>query len=345
MKKITLLLTLVLCIATVSAEKAFDPVVAQVKLTKTHLIKLAYLEEKLEVAEKQFGKALTDELKEQVLDSIINNELMMQAAARDGIVVNETQIMDMLRQQAGQNATDDQIKEAVAAQYQMKWDEVLKGLINQLTLQEYIKKVGADDLQKLASPPTEDEIVEFYNSNKTKFVNPDMVRLNHIYFRTQGKTEEEAKAAKKLADESMTKIKQGQKTFEELVDEVSEDRNSVANGGELGFITRDNPTHKQLLGNDFLDTVFSLPMEGIHGVYKSNSGYHIVVVTEKRSARFLKLTDPVDPSAPGTVAQFIAQNLQQQKVSKAFAQVTEKVVEDVRKEAVIKKIDKSIPWK
>lgn len=345
MKRIILLLSLVLCIASLSAEKAFDPVVAQVKLTKTHLIKLNYLEEKLALAEKQFGKVLTDDLKEQVLDSIINNELMMQAAAKDGIVVSESQIMDMLRQQAGANATDEKIKEAVAAQYKMEWNEVLKGLINQFTLQEYIKKVGAEDLKKLATPPTEDEIVDFYNSNKTKFVNPDMVRVNHVYFRTQGKTEDEAKAAKKLADESMTKIKQGQKTFEELVNEVSEDKNSVANGGELGFLTRDNQTHKQLLGSDFLDTVFNLPMEGVHGVFKSNSGYHIVVITEKRSARFLKLTDAVDPSSPATVGQFIAQNLQQQKVSQAFAQVTEQVVEDVRKEAVIKKIDKNIPWK
>ncbi len=344
-KKIIIMLSFLGCITNISAESAFNPIVAQVKLFRTHQIKLNYLEEKLALAEKQHKQEMTDEEKDQVLDSIINNELIMQAAAREGIIISESQIMDMLKQQAGANATDQQIKEAVAAQYKLPWDEVLKGLVYQFTLQEYIKKAGADDLKKLEAPPTQEEILSFYNSNKAKFVNPDMVRVKHIYFSTQGKTEEEAKAAKKLADDSMVQIKQGKKTFEELVQEVSEDKYSAANGGILGLLTRDNQTHIQLLGNNFLDTVFNLPMEGIHGVYQSNSGYHIVVITEKRSARFLKLTDPIDPSTPDTVAQYIGQNLQKQKVNQAFAQVTEKVIEELRKEAVIKIIDKNIPWK
>lgn len=347
MKKLILMITLIFSVSNIFANNPFDPVVAQVKLTKPHLIKLADLEEKINLAEKQFGRTLTNSDKEQVLDSIINNELMMQAAARDGMVITEAQIMSALRQQAGQQATDQQIKDAISAQYQMTWEKVLEGLINQFTLQEYIKKAGAEDLKKLATPPTQDQVMDFYNANKTKFINPDMVRVNHIFFRTNGKSDAEIKEAKKKADDSLAQIKSGQKTFEILVTEVSEDENSKANGGELGFITRDNPAHIQLLGKGFLDSVFKLPMEGVHGVLESNAGYHVVVITEKRNARFLSINDPVDPSNPGagTVAQLIAQNLQQESLAKAFTEVTDKIVENVRKEAVVKIIDKSIPWK
>ncbi|WP_187759729.1 peptidylprolyl isomerase [Thiospirochaeta perfilievii] len=345
MKKIFLIVLSVLSLTIASGQSVFDTVVAQVKLTKTELIKLSYVEEKLDAAEKQVGRPFTVEEKDFILDSIINNEIIKQAAARDGINVTEDMILNMLRQQAGGNASDQQIKDAVVAQYKSSWEDVSKALIEQLSLQEYIKIAGAEELKKYAVPPTQEEIVEFYNNNKTKFVNPDMVRVNHIFFSTQGKDDKGVQEAKKKADDALLLIKKGSKTFDELVQEVSEDRNSALNGGELGFIARDDANTVQLLGTEFINTVFNLPMDKIHGVYKSNSGYHIVEITEKRSARLLKLTDPINPSTPATVAQYIQQSLGQQKSTQAFAQVTEIVIQRLRKEAVIKVMDKSIPWK
>ncbi len=345
MKKIFLITLSILGLTLMSAQSVFDTVVAQVKLTKTHLVKLSYVEEKLTLAEEQVGREFNVEEKDFILDSIINNEIMKQAAARDGIIVTEAMIINMLRQQIGAAATDAQIKDAVIAQYKRPWPEVSKALIEQLSLQEYIKVAGAEDLKKYSIPATEKEIIEFYNSNKTKFVNPDMVRVNHIFFSTVGKNDTEAKEISKKADSALLQIKQGTKSFDELVQDVSDDRNSALNGGELGFIARDDANTIQLLGLDFINTVFNLAMESVHGVYKSNSGYHIVVITEKRSARLLKLTDPINPSTPATVAQYIQQSLGQQRSTQIFAQVTEIVIERLKKEAVVKIIEKSIPWK
>lgn len=345
MKKIILIVLCIFSITMLSAISAFDTVLAQVKLTKTELIKLSYVEEKLTQAEAQVGREFTTEEKDFILDSIINNEIIKQAAKRDGVNISEDQVLTMLKQQAGGNATDQQVKEAIAKQYKKPWEEVSAALIEQLSLQEYIKIAGAEDLKKYAAAPTKKEIEEFYNSNKTKFVNPDMVRVNHIFFSTKNKSETEIVEAKKKADESLLLIKQGKKSFDDLVQEVSDDRNSAKNGGELGFISRDEPTTKQILGDDFINKVFDLSMDSVHGVLKSDSGYHIVVITEKRSARILKLTDPINPASQVTVAQYISQNIQQQKVSKGFSQVTETVIQRLRKEADVKLIEKSIPWK
>ncbi len=344
MKKILLILSIFITTSTF-ANNAFDPVIAQVKLTKTHLIKLGYVEEKMALAQKQVGREFTVEEKDYILDSIISNELIKQAALRDGVIVTEDMIMQMLKGQAGPGATDSQVKDAVIKQYQKPWEEVIDALIEQLTLQEFIKKAGAEDLKGLTKPATESEITTFYNNNKTKFVNPDMVRVNHVFFSTQGKNPEEITVAKKLADDSILLIKQGKKSFDDLVQDVSDDRNSALNGGELGFITRDDQNTVQLLGADFIDSVFTTPMEGVHGVYQSNQGYHIVTITEKRSARILKLTDAINPSSGVTVEQYIQQNIQQQKVTQAFGQVTEKVIAELKEEAVIKMINNSIPWK
>ncbi|OQY37514.1 MAG: hypothetical protein B6229_08325 [Spirochaetaceae bacterium 4572_7] len=272
-------------------------------------------------------------------------DTITQAAARDGVTVTESMIMQMLRQQVGSEATDSQIRDAVSAQYKKPWDVVLKALVEQLTLQEYVKKAGAEDLKSLVSNPTDEQIQDFYNANKTKFVNSDMVRVNHIFFSTQGKTDGEIKDIKEKAEDAMLLIKQGKKSFDDLVQEVSDDKNSIKNGGELGFISRDDPNTVSLLGNDFIDAVFNAPMDGAYGVFKSNQGYHIVVISEKRSARILKLTDKINPSSPATVSQYIQQNIQQQSLTQAFSQVTEKVIASLKKEATIKIIDRSIPWK
>lgn len=345
MKKTFLIVLSILGITTMSSQSVFDTVVAQVKLTKTHLVKISYVEEKISLAEQQVGREFTVEEKDFILDSIINNEIMKQAAARDGINVTEDMIINMLRQQIGATATDLQIKDAVIAQYKKPWSEVSAALIEQLSLQEYIKVAGAEDLKKYSIPVTENEITDFYNSNKTKFVNPDMVRVNHIFFSTVGKNDAEVKDLSKKADDALLQIKKGTKSFDDLVEVISDDRNSALNGGELGFIARDDANTIQLLGVDFINTVFKLSMDSVHGVFRSNSGFHIVVITEKRSARLLKLTDPINPSTPATVAQYIQQSLQQQKSTQVFAQVTEIIIERLKKEAVVKIIEKSIPWK
>lgn len=346
MKKILLLLIVsIFTISIMSANSFSDPVVAQVKLTKMYLVKLSSTEEKLKLAEEQVKRQLTSEEKNHVLDTIINTEIMKQAAERDGIVVTEQVIMSMLKQQVGASASDQQIRDAVVDQYKRPWNEVLEALIEQLTLQEYIKVAGAEEIKKYSEGVTEEEIQDFYNSNKTKFVNPDMVRVNHVFFSTNKKSDSEIAQIKKKAEDALLQIKKGTKSFDELVQSLSDDKNSISNGGELGFISRDDPNTVKLLGTTFINTLFGLEMDSIHGVLRSNSGFHIVTITEKRSARILKINDPINPSSPMTVRQYITQNLQQQKATIAFAQVTQSVIDKVRKEAVIKIIDKSLPWK
>ncbi|MGL1894235.1 MAG: peptidylprolyl isomerase [Spirochaetaceae bacterium] len=345
MKKIILLILLVITISITSGINFGDPIIANVKLTDTHLIKLKYTEERIKAAEQQVGHEFSSEEKDFILDSIINNVLIKQAAKRDGVVITEDMILKQLRMQVGPNVSDQKIKDTVATQNKKSWKVVSLALIEQLTLQEYIKKAGAEDFKKFAPLATEKEILTFYNNNKTKFVNSDMVRLNHIFFSTQGKNQTEVNLAKKKAEESMLLIKQGKKTFEELVQSESDDRTSALNGGDLGYVAMDEKRTVQLLGNDFISKVFSLDMNSYHGVLESKSGFHIVTITEKRSARFLKINDNINPTSNGTVRQYIQQNIQQQRVNAALPKVTEIIVNKLRSEARIQIIDKSIPWK
>lgn len=345
MKKIITLLTIVLLgVSNIFGNDAFDPVIAQVKLEKTKLIKLKEVNDGIKLLEAQYQRELTVEEKDFVLDQLINNELVFQAARRDGIQVTKKQIMDNFKAQ-NPGVSEEQIKKEISKQYGKSYEEVETVLIDTYSAQQYVQVVGGEDLKKAAPAPTEAEVIQFYEENSNNFINPDMVRVNHVFFKPKDATEAEDAAAKKRAEDALLEFKQGKKTFEELVQEISEDRFSAQNGGELGFITRNQQNHVQLLGKDFINQVFTLPMEDVHGVLKSNSGYHIIIITEKRSKRFLKINDQLDPAQPMTVAQYISQTLYQERANKAMAKITNDIIVGLREEAVIKIMDKAIPWK
>jgi len=344
MKKLIILLSIFTLGNMIFGNLAFDPVLAQVKLSETRLIKLNEVNEKIGILEAQMGRSLTPAEKDELLNSMVDNALVLQAAKRDGLEITEKMIIDSFLQQ-NPGATKDQIIASAESQYGMPWKEISKALIDTYTVQEYIKLKGENEIKNIAKIPTEEEVLDFFNENKTKFTNPDMVRVDHIFFSTNGKNDSEIKLAKENAEKSLLEIKKGTKTFDILVQEVSEDRNSAANNGELGFITRDNPNHIQLLGKDFISKVFSLEMDQVQGVLQSNSGYHIVIVREKRSARLLKITDLLDPSQPYTVAQYIQQNMYQERAANALNEATLKIVEQLRKESSVRLMEDAIPWK
>lgn len=335
-KKIILITALLAGLTGIFANNAFDPVLAQVKLNKTKLIYLEDVTNKLELTELEAGRELTTKEKDLILDSIINNELIVQAAERDSIKITEKMVLSALKLQAPENSTDEQIKEIVEKQYNKPWENILKLMINQFTVQEYVKKAGSKDLNKLASPPTDKEVQDFFNKNQTKFINPDMVRATHIFFKTEGMTEDEIKETESTVKKYLKDIEDGKESFDEL---------SKKNGGDLGYVSRDNPTYANLLGDEFIDTLFGIDKDSPIELHRSKVGFHIVKVTEKLDARILKIDDPVDPSTTQTVKEFISYNLRQQKYNGAINQVTEKIVNKLRDEAVIKLIHKNIPWK
>lgn len=344
MKRVLIVLATILTISNLNGNP-FDKTLAQVELTKTHLVKLSYVEEMITKAETINKRELTVSEKEQLLSGIIDKVIIDQAIERAGISITEEMVLNMYKKQLGETATDQQIKDYLTAQHRKPYSEIIVLLIEQLTNQEFIKLAGAEDIKKLNLGVTEEEILAAYNENKTKFVNPDYVRVNHIFFATRNKTPEEIEAAKKSAEAALLQIKQGEKSFDELVQTVSEDKRAALNGGELGFISRDEANTVALLGNNFISEVFNLSMDQVHGVVESTAGFHIVKITEKRSARLLNIGDRVKPDSPVTVAQYIQQSLLQQKSASAFMQVTETVMERLRTEAKIDIKEKSIPWK
>lgn len=133
-------------------------------------------------------------------------------------------------------------------------------------LKDYKEKVGITYLleKKLLEP----SLIDMYDRRKLEY------RASHIMLRTgQGGNDEESR---KLAESILDSIKAGE-SFEEMANKYSQDQFSAAAGGDLFYLTAG------LLPIEFEDAVYKTePGQLYPEVLKTNFGYHIIKVTEKR---------------------------------------------------------------
>lgn len=79
---------------------------------------------------------------------------------------------------------------------------------------------------------------------------------------------------KTKADDLLAQVKKGDKTFEELAKQYSEDTTASV-GGDLGFI------QKGQMVQPFEDAAFALDVGGVSDLVKTEFGYHIIKLVEK----------------------------------------------------------------
>ncbi len=128
---------------------------------------------------------------------------------------------------------------------------------NRLLMDEMLQKEGK-------SAVTPDAMRKVYDDAVKQMGNEEEVRARHILV----PTEDEAKAI--LAD-----LKKGAK-FEDLAKEKSKDPSAAAQGGDLGYFT------KEQMVPEFADVAFKLEKGQLSEPVKSQFGWHIIQVEDKR---------------------------------------------------------------
>ncbi|HJV45327.1 MAG TPA: peptidylprolyl isomerase [Bacillota bacterium] len=211
------------------------------------------------------GKAITksnlyDQLVKQdgsqALDQLITDQLIEQEAAKKGIQVSDKDItaeLDKLQKQVG---SQDAFNKMLAQNHM-----TLEDAKDQLKKNLVIKKLFADKIKI-----SDQDVRSYFDQNKEKLGQPEQVRASHILV----KTEEEAKAIKKqLANGA---------NFEQLAKEKSTDPGSKDKGGDLGYFTPGK------MVPEFDKVAFSLKPGEISDVVKTDFGYHIIKVIDKKPA-------------------------------------------------------------
>ena len=125
---------------------------------------------------------------------------------------------------------------------------------------------------KVVIPPA--EIEQAYANNSQQYETPEQVRASHILLKTEGKDDAAVKAK---AEELLKKAKAGA-DFAELAKANSEDEASAKNGGDLDYFGRGR------MVPEFDQVAFALQPGQTSDVVKTQYGYHIIKVTDKKSA-------------------------------------------------------------
>ncbi|NOT26701.1 MAG: hypothetical protein HOP16_11420 [Acidobacteria bacterium] len=138
------------------------------------------------------------------------------------------------------------------------------------------------------------EVQRYYNANLPQYQTPEQIRASHILLNTAGKDEA---AVRKQAEDLLAQIKAGG-DFAALATKFSEDPGSKANGGDLDYFGRGR------MVPEFENAAFALEIGQTSDLVKSQFGFHIIKLTDKKAA----VTRPL-----AEVQQQIEEQLKQQR--------------------------------
>ena len=332
MKKVLSILSILLVMVTLSAATISSPA-ATVNLTKNKVITMDQLNKEVEL----YTKNGVSVQQIDVLNSLIDEILIEQGAARDGYSVTDSEVEQLyanqkksVEAQAGRTLTDAEFESLVAESYGSV-DEYKSYLKLQYLTQSYVSGAKADVLNNVAEP-TENEIKTWYRQNSTNFTLPERVRLSLI---AMEKTGDGATDSKKLStlQSCYNDIVSGKITFEKGVQLYSEDTDSLSIGGDWGFMA-DNSTTRTNMGDNFVNTVMLMDAGDIEGVFETPYIYAIVKCTVHLDPTILTLNDTIEEYGI-TVREYIRQGLLYQNSQYAFLNAYNELLADLRNQAKI----------
>ena len=328
-----------------------DGPAAMVNLIRTEIITKGQLRKRVDETEEvrvQARLSIPPQSDSQVLDAMIAEILIEQAAERDGINVSESEISAALNNQrkgvesqlrqsgqlsSSESLSEERFRELMEQQTRMSWNEIRASIRKQLLQQKYVMQTQSDVINDVR-PPSEKQIQERYSKIATRLVNPEIVRFSQIFLSTLNKSGDQLDEVREKAEEINTKLRQGA-DFSSLVSEYTDDARSRYSGGDFGFLARDDARAEAYFGQEFFDRIFDLETNQVSDVLRSNIGFHIVKITEHRDPKILSLNDPLSPTNTMTVREYISRMIISEEQQKTLHAAYGRVISTLRGEADI----------
>lgn len=248
-------------------------------------------------------------IRHEVLDILISQELLWQAAKKDKLLASDQDVEKALQQVSSQFADkNDFISKIREGGFDEK--SYRKNLKQQLSAQQWLEK----NVYKKLSVDNK-EIHTFYTENKDKFVTPEQVKARHILMTLKKDSPEEERSKARSTLEKLKKDLAAGADFAELAKNHSQGP-SAPNGGDLGYFARGQ------MVKPFEDVAFSAKQGEVSEIVETQFGYHLIQVLDKKPSVEYSETDVTD---------YIRQYLMSQKSGEAV----QKVVEKLRQKAKI----------
>ncbi len=294
-----------------------------------------------------------DILGREVLKELISKELLYQAADEAKVIVKDSEIDQGINEIKSRFIVDEVTGKEDPKGADKRFNEALKK--QGMTLKRYrekikkdiaVRKLMEDKLRQTIKPVEEADAKELYNrveavlknntkkikeiekedpaklkeaqliAAKLKQLTAEQVRVGHIYLAiTKEMKPEDVKKKEALANQIKKEI-DGGLDFSAAVKKYTEDPAAVTTGGDMILI-------KGVAPKAIDDKAFSLPVGKVSAPIKSEVGYHLIKIKEKRAEKTITYED---------IARDLGQYLAQQRVQLAMAEY----IEDLYNKADVK---------
>ncbi len=269
--------------ASVNAESKKDSAKDTVAATVNGIeISRADFDNTLKVAQQQFASigtkkgAISDniDIEKEVIERLIGIELMLQDAKNRGITVEAVAIDGQMAAFRNAFKTEEEFI-GYMKENNITVDIVKEQIVKQMTLQQ-LQGVLLQELKE-KNTVTQEDCKAFYDANLEKFKHPDQIKASHILIKVE-KDADEAADKKALAKiEDIRKKAVSGEDFAELAKKYSQGPTGIK-GGDLGFFS------KGMMVQPFDTAAFALQLNEISEVVKTEFGYHIIKLMEKKPA-------------------------------------------------------------
>lgn len=220
----------------------------------------------------QQGQQITPErrsqLREQILERLIEEELLYQQSIKEDIEVSEEEIANQLERTRANFPNEEQFQAALS-QAGLTVEDLEEQVRRSLAINRLIAQEVGQNFEV-----TNEEAQAFYDENPQFFQQSEQVEARHILVSTEGVEGEEAMTEARERAEDIKERLEGGADFETLAEEES-DGPSASRGGNLGTFGRGQ------MVPPFEEAAFNLDVGEISDVVETRFGFHIIQVTNK----------------------------------------------------------------
>ncbi len=338
MKRNVFIGLLVFGLSTLAFAQSNLQVIAQVNYTKKEPITLGQLKKVVKGIEAKAGRKLTVDERTQLLNALMGQRLLVQAAKKSGVKVLDSEVnayfANILSQYVGQPVNEAQFAKIIKQEYNQSLDQYFrenagssvaeskKMLRDEITIQKFVMAKKQAEIKRMATP-TDGEIRKQYELNKQNFFRPDMLELVVIGVMKKGKDAAEIKKINKLRD----KLKKSPKNLASIRKNANKEGYIIQNRYALK-----NATGAKALGWAVADLmkVFEKPINFVSDVTDMPDNRQFFMIIKKYNAKLLALSDVVEPNQNITVYEAIKMSLSNQMQTMALQKANQVLIGELK---------------